>query len=279
MSQSRYPYDLAREAARVLRERLPFLPAIAITLGTGGGGGDLFFEENMRIPFPEIPHFPSTSVQSHRGELILGRLGEIPLVCLSGRYHYYEGQTMATIVHPVRTLGLLGCKGFIFTNAAGGLHPDQEAGDLVLLRDHINLLPDNPLRGPNDERLGPRFPDMLHAYDPDWRQAAHRSADALCMVLREGVYAALPGPNLETPAEYRYLHGIGADLVGMSTVPEVIAARHMGLRVAAVSVVSNVCYPEHRIRATSVEDVIAAVAAAREKLYRLLHNWIPRMDR
>lgn len=272
------PYEKALEAAQWLRGRLPVLPELAVTLGTGGGGEDLFFDELTRIPFREIPHFPPTSVQSHRGELILGRVGDRPIACLSGRYHYYEGHPMDVVVHPVRTLGLLGCRGFIFTNAAGGLQPDQEAGDLVLLRDHINLMPDNPLRGPNDEGLGPRFPDMLHAYDPDWRQAAHRSADALGMVLREGVYAALPGPNLETPAEYRYLHGIGADMVGMSTVPEVIAARHMGLRVAAVSVVSNVCYPEHRIRATSVEDVIAAVAAAREKLYRLLHAWIPRMD-
>lgn len=272
------PYEKALEAAQWLRGRLPVLPELAVTLGTGGGGEDLFFDELARIPFREIPHFPPTSVQSHRGELILGRVGNRPIACLSGRYHYYEGHPMAVVVHPVRTLGLLGCRGFIFTNAAGGLQPDQDAGDLVLLRDHINLMPDNPLRGANDERLGPRFPDMLHAYDPDWRHAAHQSAVALGMVVREGVYAALPGPNLETPAEYRYLHGIGADLVGMSTVPEVIAARHMGLRVAAVSVVSNVCYPEHRIRATSVEDVIAAVAAAREKLYRLLYAWIPRMD-
>lgn len=272
------PYEKALEAAQWLRGRLPVLPELAVTLGTGGGGEDLFFDELARIPFREIPHFPPTSVQSHRGELILGRVGNRPIACLSGRYHYYEGHPMAVVVHPVRTLGLLGCRGFIFTNAAGGLQPDQDAGDLVLLRDHINLMPDNPLRGANDERLGPRFPDMLHAYDPDWRHAVHQSAVALGMVVREGVYAALPGPNLETPAEYRYLHGIGADLVGMSTVPEVIAARHMRLRVAAVSVVSNVCYPEHRIRATSVEDVIAAVAAAREKLYRLLYAWIPRMD-
>jgi len=277
MSQPRNPYDLAQEAAHALREQLPFLPVIAITLGTGGGGEGLFFEEHHRIPFPEIPHFPATSVQSHRGDLILGRLGDIPLACLSGRYHYYEGHSMNTVVHPVRTLALLGCKGFIFTNAAGGLHPDQQAGDLVLLRDHINLMPDNPLRGSNDERLGPRFPDMLHAYDPDWRLAAHQAAGTLGMVLKEGVYAALPGPNLETPAEYAYLHRIGADLVGMSTVPEVIAARHMGLRVAAVSVVSNVCYPPERIAPTSVEDVIAAVAAAREKLYRLLQAWIPEL--
>lgn len=269
------PYDMALEASDRLKERLPFLPVLGLTLGTGGGGELSFLEEAVRVPYGEIPHFRSTGVASHRGELVLGRVGGVPVAVLSGRFHHYEGLPMAQVVHPVRTLGLLGVQGMIFTNAAGGLGADQEQGDLVLLRDHINLLPDNPLRGPNDERLGPRFPDMSDAYDPAWRAAARQAAQEVGTPLREGVYAALAGPNLETPAEYLYLHRIGADLVGMSTVPEVLAARHMGLRVAGLSVVSNVCYPPERIRPTSVEDVIAAVEAAHGKLYRLLEHWIP----
>lgn len=272
------PYEMAREAADWLQERLPFLPFLGLTLGTGAGGQLGFLEEAMRLPFGDIPYFRPTAVAGHRGELLLGRVGGVPVAVLSGRFHYYEGHPMTQVVHPVRTLGLLGVQGMIFTNAAGGLGEGQEQGDLVLLRDHINLMPDNPLRGVNDERFGPRFPDMSDAYDPAWRNAATAAAQQEGLTLREGVYAALAGPNLETPAEYLYLHRIGADLVGMSTVPEVLAARHMGLRVAGLSVVSNVCYPPERIRPTTGEDVIAAVEAAHGPLYRLLARWIPALD-
>jgi purine-nucleoside phosphorylase len=226
------------------------------------------------IPYTDIPHFVASSVQSHQGALILGRVGSVPVICLAGRSHYYEGLPMHQIVHPVRTMALLGCEGIIFTNAAGGLNPDYEAGDLVLLRDHINQIP-NPLNGPNESRFGPRFPDMMAAYDPTWRQAAIRAAGQINVKLSEGVYVALPGPNLETPAEYNYCRIIGADLVGMSTVPEVIAARHIGLKVAALSVVSNVCFPLERIRPTTVDMVIATVNNAHNQLYKLLSHWIP----
>ncbi len=269
-----HAWDLAGEAAEWLQQAIGSRPRLAITLGTGGGQTTGLFPVEVRIPYREIPHFMTTGVESHAGEITTGVLGGVPVICLSGRFHYYEGWSMAAIVHPVRTMARLGCEGMIITNAAGGLHPDHNPGDLVLLRDHINLMPDNPLRGVNDERMGPRFPDMMAAYDPAWRQAAHRAASHLRMSLHEGVYAGLAGPNLETPAEYLFLHRIGADLVGMSTVPEVIAARHCGMRVAALSVVSNVCYPPERISHTTHASVIDTVAHARQRLYELLTEWV-----
>lgn len=181
---------------------------------------------------------------------------------------------MDDIVHPIRTLARWGVDGVILTNAAGGIHSDHQAGDLSLIRDHINLMGKNPLTGPNDERLGTRFPDMLHAYDPSWRALAKSCAADLDIPLPEGVYVGLAGPNLETPAEYAFCHRMGGDLIGMSTVPEVIAARHMGLKVGAVSVVTNVCYPPERIQETTHEDVVASVEGAREKLYRFLRAWV-----
>lgn len=268
-------YDRAVEAAEWLRPRLPIRPVLGITLGTGGGSDVSFLKELIRFPFGDIPHFDATGVKSHVGELVAGMVGEVPVICLAGRYHYYEGRSMEHIVHPVRTLHMLGCLGVIFTNAAGGIHPEQQPGDLVLLRDHINLMPDNPLRGPNDDRLGPRFPDMLHAYDPQWREQAQLAAGKKGLTLLEGVYVGLAGPNLETAAEYTFLHRIGGDLVGMSTVPEVIAARHCGMKVAGVSVVSNVCYPPERMQPTSLESVITTVESARIRLYHLLEAWIP----
>lgn len=269
-------YQNASEAAAWLRRTLPFLPRYAITLGTGTGGRLDFMDAVVTIPYSDIPHFAASSVQSHQGALILGRVGVVPVVCLAGRSHYYEGLPMHQIVHPARTMALLGCEGIIFTNAAGGLNPEFEGGDLVLLRDHINQIP-NPLNGPNDARFGPRFPDMMNAYDPAWCKAAMQAAEQLNIKLCEGVYIALTGPNLETPAEYNYCRILGADLVGMSTVPEVIAARHIGLKVAALSVVSNVCYPLDRIQPTTVDMVIATVNTAHEKLYKLLSLWIPLM--
>lgn len=270
-------YQNASEAAGWLRTALPFLPRYALTLGTGSGGDLDFMEVVSTIPYGDIPHFAASSVQSHQGALILGRIGGVPIVCLAGRSHYYEGLPMHQIVHPVRTMSLLGCEGIIFTNAAGGLNPEYEGGDLVLLRDHINQIP-NPLNGPNDPRFGPRFPDMMNAYEPSWRNAAILAADQLNIKLHQGVYIALPGPNLETPAEYNFCRIIGADLVGMSTVPEVLAARHIGLKVAALSIVSNVCYPLDRIQPTTVEMVIDTVNKSHEQLYKLLQTWVPLLD-
>lgn len=250
------------------------MPVIGLVLGTGGGDGGHLLEEQLRIPYADIPHFGKTSVSSHRGELIIGRIGDVPVACLAGRSHIYEGLPLETVVHPVRTLGLWGVQGVILTNAAGGIHADHQAGDLSLIRDHINLTGRNPLTGPNDERLGPRFPDMLHAYDPDWREAGRSAAATLGLIVHEGVYVGLAGPNLETPAEYAFCHRMGGDLIGMSTVAEVIAARHMGLRVGGLSVITNVCYPPERIVETSHEDVIAAVEAGKERLFAFLRAWI-----
>ncbi len=267
-------FEHAEEAAIWLQQKTGVRPTLGIVLGTGGGDASALMENPVSIPFGDIPHFHVPTVLSHQGRLLIGTIHGIPVACLAGRFHTYEGLPMDDIVHPIRTLGRWGVDGVILTNAAGGIHPDHQAGDLSLIRDHINLMGKNPLTGPNDERLGTRFPDMLHAYDPSWRALAKSCAADLDIPLHEGVYVGLAGPNLETPAEYAFCHRMGGDLIGMSTVPEVIAARHIGLKVGAVSVVTNVCYPPERIQETSHEDVVASVEGAREKLYRFLRAWV-----
>ncbi len=199
------------------------------------------------------------TVESHQGRICFALIQDIPTVILAGRLHYYEGHPMNVVVRPVRILYTLGCRHLLLTNAAGGLNPEFESGDIIALRDHINLVTEHPLRGPNDTRWGPRFPDMKYAYDPDWLLYAIDAGKSLGINIKTGVYAGLPGPSLETPAEYQYLYRIGADLVGMSTVPEVITARHLEMKVLALSVVTNVCYPPERIKVTTVEDVIHMV--------------------
>lgn len=267
-------FERAEEAANWLRQKTGIQPRLGIVLGTGGGDASSLLENATAIPFGEIPHFHVPTVLSHQGKLLVGTINKIPLVCLAGRFHTYEGLPMDDIVHPIRTLGRWGVEGVILTNAAGGIHPDHQAGDLSLIRDHINLMGKNPLTGPNDERFGPRFPDMLNAYDPAWRNLAKTCASELGIPLHEGVYVGLAGPNLETPAEYAFCHRMGGDLIGMSTVPEVIAARHMGMKVGAVSVVTNVCYPPERILETTHDDVVASVEGAKERLFRFLRAWV-----
>ena len=267
-------FEHAEEAALWLQQKTGLKPRLAIVLGTGGGDATALLEQPVRIPFGDIPYFHVPSVLSHQGQLLIGTIHGIPVACLAGRFHTYEGLPMDAIVHPIRTLGRWGVQGVILTNAAGGIHPDHQAGDLSLIRDHINLMGKNPLTGPNDARFGPRFPDMLHAYDPAWRDLAKACSSELDIPLHEGVYVGLAGPNLETPAEYAFCHRIGGDLIGMSTVPEVIAARHMGLTVGAVSVVTNVCYPPERILETTHEDVVASVEGAKERLFRFLKAWV-----
>ncbi|MEZ5030509.1 MAG: purine-nucleoside phosphorylase [Saprospiraceae bacterium] len=267
-------FDHAEEAASWLRQHTGITPTLGIVLGTGGGDASALLDNPRSIPYGDIPHFHVPSVLSHQGLLLVGTIQGIPVACLAGRFHVYEGLPMDDIVHPIRTLGRWGVEGVILTNAAGGIHPDHQAGDLSLIKDHINLMGKNPLTGPNDERFGPRFPDMLHAYDPAWRALAKACSTKLDLPLHEGVYVGLAGPNLETPAEYAFCHRIGGDLIGMSTVPEVIAARHMGLKVSAISVITNVCYPPERILETSHEDVVASVEGAKERLFRLLRGWV-----
>ena len=247
-----------------------FQPATGIILGTGLGALAREVEILHEISYADIPDFPLSTVESHAGRLLLGHLSGQPVAVLQGRFHYYEGYSMEQVVRPVRLLAALGVKQLFVSNAAGGLNPEFAISDLMLLDDHINLQPTNPLIGPNDEALGPRFPDMFAPYDPALLTRARRAAEALGQgtTTRRGVYAAVPGPMLETPAEYRYLRTIGADAVGMSTVPEVIAARHLGLSVLAVSVITDLCYPG-QLKPVVISDIMAAAAAAEPRLTAL----------
>ncbi len=242
-SESSTPgYDEARQAADSIAARYGEPPRVAIILGSGLDAVAERIEAPVTLSYADIPHFPQPSVQGHAGELVLGRIGATPVAVLRGRAHIYEGNTPQQSVFPLRTLHLLGAEIAVLTNAAGGLDPTLRAGDLMLLRDHIGLptlVGNNPLFGPNDERFGPRFPAMTDAYDADLRALALRVAQERGIALREGTYLMASGPSYETPAELRFMRMIGGDAVGMSTVPETIAARHMGMRVLAISCVTN----------------------------------------
>lgn len=248
-----------------------FQPETGIILGTGLGALAREVAVEHEISYADIPNFPLSTVESHAGRLLLGRMGGKKVAVLQGRFHYYEGYTMQQVAMPVRVLKLLGIKRLLVSNAAGGLNPDFTIADLMLIDDHINLQPGNPLIGPNFDELGPRFPDMFAPYDADLLARAEAAAQALgqAAATRRGVYASVPGPMLETPAEYRYLRTIGADAVGMSTVPEVIAARHLGLPVLAVSVITDLCAPGH-LKPVVLADIFAAAAVAEPRLTALI---------
>jgi len=263
-------YQNIQEAVALIRQKTDFQPRYGIILGTGLSGLADDIEVTVEIPYGDIPHFPVSTVQSHRGKLILGHLAGIPVAAMAGRFHYYEGYTARQITFPVRVLKFLGIERLLISNAAGSVNPAIEAGDLVFIRDHINLQPDNPLRGANDERLGPRFPDMLGTYDRQLNTRALAIARRHSIRAHEGVYLGLQGPNLETPAEYNMFHIMGADVVGMSTVPEVLVARHMELPVFVASVATNKCYPIEEIKPTSVEDVIAMAQSAEARLTKIV---------
>ena len=261
-----------REAAAYIQARSNnFLPETGIILGTGLGALAKEVEVEYEINYTDIPYFPHSTVESHAGRLLLGRMGGKEVAVLQGRFHYYEGYTMQQVVLPVRVLKLLGIGQLIVSNAAGGLNPDFNLADLMLIDDHINLQPTNPLIGANFDELGPRFPDMFAPYDASLLARAEAAAQALgqASTTRRGVYASVPGPMLETPAEYRYLRIIGADAVGMSTVPEVIAARHLGLPVLAVSVITDLCVPGH-LKPVALADIFAAAALAEPRLTALI---------
>lgn len=235
--------DAIQAAVTYIRQRHGEAPRVALVLGTGLGGLAERIADATSIPYADIPHFPQSTVAGHAGRLVLGHLSGVPVAAMQGRFHLYEGYTPQQVVLPMRVLHALGADTLIVTNAAGGLDPAQHAGDLLLLRDHIGLptmAGNNPLIGPNDEQIGPRFPSITGAYDATLRQTAHAVAHEQGIALREGVYVMVSGPNYESPAELRFLRMIGADAVGMSTVPEVLAARHMGMRVLAISCVTNV---------------------------------------
>ncbi len=230
-------------AVAYVRGRTDAVPRAGVVLGSGLGGFAARLQHAVTIPYISIPEFPAPRVEGHAGRLVVGELatpgGPLVVATLQGRVHGYEGWSAADVAFGARVLALLGVKILVLTNAAGGVNPDYQPGDLVRIEDHLNLLGHNPLEGPNDERLGPRFPDLTQAYDPGLGARLEATAARLGVALRRGVYACLPGPSYETPAEIRMLRLLGADLVGMSTVPEVIAARHMGVPVVAVSLVSN----------------------------------------
>lgn len=267
-------YDQISQSAAFLREIIPQGIQDAVILGTGLGKFENNINKILEIPYETIPNFPSSTVKSHSGKLIIGKLDSKTLLVFSGRFHYYEGYSMKSLTLPIRVLALLGIKNLFITNVAGGVKESFNAGDLVMIKDHINLLPENPLRGINDDRLGIRFPDMKDTYTPSLRLKAQNIAEEMGLNLKSGVYLALQGPNLETAAEYQFIHHIGADLVGMSTVPEVIVARHSGMNIFAVSIVSNVCYPPERITETTLESVLEVAENSGNKLSQLLSKLI-----
>ena len=253
------------EAAAAVRARSDLRPTVGVILGTGLGALADAVEAEAVVPYDEIPHFPLSTVESHHGRLLAGRLDGVPVLALQGRFHLYEGYDPKAITFPVRVLRALGVETLLISNAAGGMNPHFRRGDLMLLTDHINLQGANPLVGPNDDGWGPRFPDMSAPYDAGLRRIAEEAALAQAVKLQQGVYVAVEGPNLETRAEYRFLRAIGGDAVGMSTVPEVLVARHMGMRCLAVSVITDECFPD-ALEPVSLADVLAAAAEAEPKL-------------
>jgi len=257
-------------AVQAIRQRTDLVPEVALVLGSGLGGLADEVEDAVVLPFSEIPGFVTSTVHGHVGSLVLGRLEGRPVGVLKGRVHYYEGHSMAQVVMPVRVLRALGARTLVVTNACGGISEHLKVGDLMLIQDHLNLMGDNPLRGPNDERLGPRFPPMSRAYAPDLLALARRVADGAGFRPAEGVYCALAGPSYETPAEIRMLGRMGADAVGMSTAPETIAAVHCGMRVLGVSCVTNILHqgPSQDTH----EDVLRAAAEARPRFVALVRG-------
>jgi purine-nucleoside phosphorylase len=265
------------EAAAAVRARTKLAPRVGVILGTGLGDFADALELDSVVPYAEIPHFPVSTVESHAGELHLGRLAGRPVAVLKGRVHYYEGYAMREVAFPVRVLKALGCGTLVVTNAVGGMNPNMAPGSIVLTTDHINLMGDNPLIGSNDDELGPRFPDMSEPYARDLIALAERVALELRVPLQRGVLVAVPGPNLETAAEYRFLRWIGADVVGMSLVPEVIAAVHGGQRVLALNVVTDACLPD-ALKPTAIPEILAVAGRTAPALIRLVTEVIRRLD-
>jgi len=270
-------FDKIQESKTYIERILIPEAKISVVLGTGLGDFAQSLTDIIEIPYSEIPHFPVSTVASHQGKLVFGYKSGVPVVVMAGRFHYYEGYSAAEITFPIRVLKALGVEKMILTNAAGGINPHFNEGDIVQVTDHINLMPEHPLRGFNDERLGLRFPDMLQAYDAEMVLSFGKIADNLGLSLKQGVYLGLQGPSLETPAEYKMARIMGADILGMSTIPEVIVAKHAGIKVAVFSIVSNVCFPKSAITETTVEAVIATVMKSVGRLQLLFDAYFERM--
>jgi purine-nucleoside phosphorylase len=272
-----HQWDHVREAVEAVRARWAGTARVGIVLGTGLGALASEIRAEAVIPYAEIPHFPRSTVEGHAGRLVCGTLAGRSVAAMEGRFHLYEGYTAAQVTFPVRVLKELGCDTLVVSNAAGGLNPLHERGDLVVLDDHINLLGVNPLIGPNDERLGVRFPDLIEPYDRRLQDLALRVALEANIVAHRGVYVAVTGPNLETRAEYRFLRGIGADVVGMSTVPEVLVAVHAGLKVLGFSIITDRCLPD-ALQPVSLEEILAVAREAEGKLRRIVVGVLERLE-
>lgn len=271
-------HSLARIMAAVaaIRSRHAGSPEVAIVLGTGLGALGREIDVHTSIDYSEIPGFPLSTVESHSGRLLFGTLGGRQVVAMQGRFHRYEGYSLQEVSFPVRVMHALGARTLVVSNACGVMNPLWNKGELMVIADHINLLGDNPLIGPNDDTLGPRFPDMSQPYDPGLRAIAREVAVNAKMVVREGVYAAVTGPNLETRAEYRMLRSAGADVVGMSTVPEVIVAVHAGMRVLGISILTDRCLPD-ALEPATVEEIIAVASRAEPHLTMLVRGVLERL--
>lgn len=265
------------EAVEHVRARAKWSPAVGIVLGTGLGAliEDIVVDDT--VEYGEIPHFPVSTVESHSGRLVFGKLEGRPVMAMQGRFHYYEGYSMEEVTLPIRVMQRMGVSTLIVSNACGGMNPGYRRGDLMRIDDHINLIGDNPLRGPNLDELGPRFPDMSEPYDRGLGALADRVALEAGIRLHSGVYVAVAGPNLETRAEYRFLRLIGGDVVGMSTVPEVIVARHADMRVLGISIVTDECFPD-ALEPVDVETIIRVAGEAEPHMTRVIRDTVARLD-
>jgi purine-nucleoside phosphorylase len=272
-----HEWDDVQEATRAVRARWGGSPLVGLVLGTGLGALAEEIDAEATLAYPEIPHFPRSTAQGHKGQLVCGRLAGQTIVAMEGRFHLYEGYSASQVTFPIRVMKELGCRLLIVSNAAGGVNPLYAKGDLIVIEDHINLMGANPLIGPNDERLGPRFPDLIEPYDRALQKLALQAALEENIVAHRGVYVAVTGPNLETRAEYRFLRGIGADVVGMSTVPEVLVAVHAGLRVLGFSIVTDMCLPD-ALAPVSIEEIIAVANIAEGKLRMVVRRVLERCD-
>jgi purine-nucleoside phosphorylase len=272
-----HEWEHVQQASRMVRAHWPGEPRVGLVLGTGLGELAREIEAEATIPYPEIPFFPKSTVESHKGQLVCGQLAGHSVIAMEGRFHLYEGYSPSQVTFPIRVMRELGCQLLIVSNAAGGLNPLCSKGDLIVIEDHINMMGLNPLIGPNDDRLGPRFPDLIEPYDRELQNLALKVAIEQNIVAHRGVYVAVVGPNLETRAEYRFLRGIGADVVGMSTVPEVLVAVHAGIKVLGFSIITDMCLPDalHPVR---IEDIIAVANEAEAKLRTVVRGVLERWN-
>ena len=256
-------------SVRYVQKYLKSPPEIGIILGTGLGNLASQIEQRIEVDYEQIPHFPISTAIGHKGVLVVGKIAGRNVIAMEGRFHYYEGYSMQEVTYPVRVMKTLGADTLVISNAAGGMNPEYESGDLMAITDHINLMGDNPLRGPNDESLGPRFPDMIEPYSSELVKLTETIAKRLNIRLHKGVYVGVAGPNLETKAEYRFLRNIGADAVGMSTVPEVIVGVHMGMRILGISCITDECIPE-TLKPLDIEKVLAIAKKSEPVLSKLV---------